>query len=134
MTGKITLITPPDIFENQNHSVMFMHISEQDQEIVSKWLASKTIKDPLNFYVCGNESDVRWVLWSSGYCAYKYIDLDDMNNVTQALVGYLLSKPGVYYKTSDENLAAIYNYINTNRVSHIESFLERALSDQIDQS
>jgi hypothetical protein len=132
MSGKITLITPPDFFENQTHSLLFMHISDQDQEIVSQWLSSKNIKDPLNFYVCGNDADVRWILWASGHCRYKYIDLDNMDGVSKALVSYILSKPDVYYKTTDSNLSAIYSYINANRVSHIESFLERSLSDQID--
>ena len=31
MNGKITLITPPDFFENDNHSILFVHLNDTDQ-------------------------------------------------------------------------------------------------------
>jgi hypothetical protein len=38
MSGKITLITPPDIYENGNHSTLFIHPSDEEQDIISQWL------------------------------------------------------------------------------------------------
>jgi hypothetical protein len=130
MQGKITLITPPDIFENNNTSVLFIHLSDQDQDAVSKWLKSATIDQDLNFYIYSGEPNLPWLLYAIGCCQYKYIDLDSLNYVTQAMSGYMLSKPGFTYKISDEAVAEVYSHINHNRVNQIESFLERILSDQ----
>lgn len=130
MQGKITLITPPDIFENNNASVLFIHLSDQDQDSVSKWLSTAQIDQDINFYVYSGEPNLPWLLYAMGCCEYKYIDLDSVNYVTQAMSGYILSKPGFSYKISDEDVAAVYSHINHNRVNQIESFLERILSDQ----
>lgn len=130
MSGRITLITPPDIYENSNVSVLFAHINDSDQELVSKWLADAELKTDVNFYLYNGEIEVPWFFWAVGCCQYKYIDLDEVNDITKLLSGYVLSKPGVYYKTQDENTAAVISHINNNRISSIEQFLERVLSEQ----
>jgi hypothetical protein len=130
MSGRITLITPPDIYENSNVGVLFAHISDEDQELVSKWLADKELENDLNFYIYNGESDVPWFFWAVGCCQYKYIDLDGVNEISTLLGGYVLSKPGFYYKTDNENTAAVASHINNNRISSIEKFLERILSEQ----
>jgi hypothetical protein len=127
MDGKITLITPPDIFENSNTSVLFVHLSEPDQDIVSRWLSSQDIKKDLNFYFYSGEPDVPWFLHALNRCEYKYIDLNNINYITQSLSGYMLSKSEVCYKTDDDNISAVYSYINSNRITKIETFLERLL-------
>ena len=60
-------------------------------------------------------------------CEYKYINLNDVNYITQALSGYALSKNGVYYRTGNENIAGVYTHINSNRVNKVENFLESIL-------
>ena len=65
-----------------------------------------------------------------GCCQYKYIDLDSVNEVSTLLGGYVLGKSGFYYKTDNENTAAIASHINNNRITSIEKFLERVLSEQ----
>jgi len=129
MNGKITLITPPDIFENSNKSILFVNLSLVDQDTVSKWLADREIDRDVNFYVYSNESDVEWLFWAASSSRYKYINMNNANQIIQALSGYLLSKSNVFYQTEDENLKAIYSHINTNSISKIETFLERALGD-----
>lgn len=127
MDGKITLITPPDIFENSNTSILFVNLSESDQEIVSRWLSTEDIKEDLNFYVYSGEVNVSWFLYALSRCEYKYIDLNNTNYITQSLSGYMLSKSNVFYKTNDDNIGAVYSYINANRIKEIETFLERLL-------
>lgn len=129
MTNKITLITPPDIYENSNRSILFISLTEQDQEEASKWLAKKELKENLNFYIFSGEPNIMWLLHSAAVCEYKYVDLDSGNNISQAIVPYLLGKANFFYKTEDQNLAAIYGHINTNRVSNIEQFLEKVFSE-----
>ena len=50
MNGKITLITPPDIFENGNKSILLVNLSDADQDAVSKWLSESTFEQNLNIY------------------------------------------------------------------------------------
>jgi len=130
MSGKITLITPPDIYENGNLSILFCHLNDKDQEVISKWLSEKNLNIDINFYVYEGQTNIPWLFYAIGVCQHKYLDIDSMNNITSAISSYILGKNNFYYKTVDENLAAIYSYINTNRITKIEQFLERVLSDQ----
>jgi hypothetical protein len=59
MEGKITLITPPDIFENESYSILFIHLSESDQELVSRWLSNSNIKEHINIYFYSGD----FMLW-----------------------------------------------------------------------
>jgi hypothetical protein len=129
MEHKITLVTSPDFYENQNRSVLFVNISDEDQDIVSKWLYEQQLNEDINLYIYNGEPDVKWFLWAIGCCKHKYIDLDNNTDITTALAGYVLSKSGFSYKTADENLVAIYSHINPNRVTDIKYFLERAFSE-----
>jgi hypothetical protein len=131
MNGKITLITPPDVFENDSHSVLFMHLSETDQEKVSEWLSKSTIKEHINVYFYDQEIALPWLFHAMGRCDYKYIDLNDVNRVTSALSGYILGKKNTFYKINDESLSAVYHYLNQDRITNIESFLEKAFDEQI---
>jgi hypothetical protein len=126
--GKITLITPPDIFENSNKSILLIHMSDEEQYFISKWLATHDVPEDLNLYVYSSEANIVWFLYALNRCEYKYINIDCVNIITQALSGYILSRNGVYYKTEDVNLSGIYDHINSNRVTHIEHFLESVLT------
>jgi hypothetical protein len=127
--NKITLITPPDLYENYNKSVLFINLNETDQESASKWLSNIDLKENYNFYIYSGEPDIPWLLHSSSASQFKFIDIDGLGEIPKQLTGYLLGKNNVYYKTADENLAAIYGHINTNRVSTIEKFLEKVFSE-----
>lgn len=128
MDGKITLITPPDIFENDSYSVLFMHLTEEDQAAVSEWLANSEIKEHINVYFYDHEIDLPWLFHALGRCDYKYIDLNELNDVTRALSGYIVGKKNTFYKVSDENMSAVYHYINQDRITNITTFLEKAFN------
>ena len=130
MQGKITLITPPDIFENSNKSVLFIHITDDEQDTISKWLSTSEFNKDINFYVYSGEPNVPWFLYAMNRCEYKYINIDCVNYITQSLSGYILGKGNTYYKTSDENIAAVYSHINSGSVINVEQFLESILSEQ----
>jgi hypothetical protein len=134
MPGKITLITPPDFFENSNTSVLFAHISDEEQDVISRWLADSDFANNINFYVYSGEVNVSWFLYALSRCEYKYINIDCVNYITQALSGYALGKSDTYYKTKDTNLSAIYSHINGNRVDRVEDFLESILGVKTNQS
>jgi hypothetical protein len=127
MNGKITLITPPDFFENSTLSVLLTHINEEEQDTISRWLSKSEFREDINLYVYSGETNVGWFLYALNRCEYKYINLNDTNYITQSLSGYALSKNGVYYRTDDENIASVYTHINANRVNQVENFLESIL-------
>lgn len=129
-TKKITLVTPPDFYENGNISILFMNLSEDDQDTVSVWLANTEINDHINIYFYNGESNVQWLLYALSRCEYKYIDIDSRNFITDCLSSYILTKNNVFYKTKDENLNAVYSHINTNRIEKIETFMENIFSGQ----
>jgi hypothetical protein len=128
MQGKITLITPPDIFENESRSILFMHLSEEDQATVSDWFANSSIEENVNIYFFDKEIDIPWLLHALNRCEHKFINLDNLNVVTSTLCGHILAKTGLFYRTDDENKSAICHYLNQNRITNIELFLERVFN------
>jgi len=131
MDNRITLITPPDIFENESYSILFIHLSEKDQTTVSKWLADANLTEHINIYFYDHDIDISWLFYAMARCEYKYIDLNGLNYATTALSGYIVGKKNTCYRCSDENASAVYHYINQNRITTVEQFLERALHDKI---
>jgi hypothetical protein len=129
MSIKITLITPPDFYENNNRSVLFVNISENDQEKITKFLSSKDLNENINFYVFTNETNISWLLYAVSRSDFKFIDLDSDNYLTNVLASFILANNNFYYKTEDENLAAIMNHLNQNRITNIDKFLERIFDE-----
>jgi hypothetical protein len=130
MDGKITLITPPDIFENDSYSILFMHLNDSDQQLVSEWLAKSNIGEHINVYFYDHEIDLPWLFHALSRCDYKYIDLNELNDVTRSLSGYIVGKKNTFYKVDNESLSAVYHYINQDRITNIETFLEKAFNEQ----
>jgi hypothetical protein len=129
MSLKITLITPPDIFENDNESIFLINLNEEDQNAATDWLSKYDSEKDLNIYFYQGEVNMPWFLHAMAVSTYKYIDIDANHPMTDLLAGYILGKNNVYYKTAEQNTAAVYNYINSNRVSNVVTFFERAISE-----
>jgi hypothetical protein len=129
MSLKITLITPPDIFENDNESIFLINLNEEDQNAATDWLSKYDSEKDLNIYFYQGEINMPWFLHAMAVSTYKYIDIDANSPMTDLLAGYILGKNNVYYKTAEQNTAAVYNYINPNRVSNVVIFFERAISE-----
>jgi hypothetical protein len=81
-------------------------------------------------YFYDHEIQLPWLFHALSRCDYKYIDLDNINDVTNALSSYILGKKNTFYKISDENMSAVYHYINQDRITNIETFLEKAFDEQ----
>jgi hypothetical protein len=128
--GSITLITPPDIFENSNISILLAHLTEEEQDAATDWLSNTTFSQDLNIYFYNGEPDVTWFLYALNRCDYKYINIDYVNYITQALSGYALGKSNTCYSTADANLTQVYSHINSKKVTNVKEFLEGILGDQ----
>ena len=128
MPVKITLITPPDIFQNGLDSIMLIDVSTQEQDEIAEWLSKKDSNKQFNVYFFQGESNVPWFLHSLSCSQYRYINLNNMSAITSYLAGYVLSKENVFYKVDDKNISELYSHINNNRISNVVTFLERVFS------
>jgi hypothetical protein len=126
MSSKITLITPPDIYENSNFSVLFLGMTTEDQEKTSNWLASQPSYPDVNFYYYQGENNPSWLLYAANRADAKFLNLDCEHAIINIMASYIASRPNVYYMTKNESLASLISHVNNNRVSSIEQFLERA--------
>ena len=126
MTSKITLITPPDIYENSNFSIAFLGINEDGQSAASLWLGQHEFPD-INFYYYQGEDDINWLFHALNRSDAIYLDFDTSNSIVQLLGSYILSKPGVYYSTKNSSVKELMGYINNQFVPNIQTFLERVL-------
>lgn len=127
MEGNVTLISPPDIYENGNLSLLFINLSVFDQTAVTDYLKQIELSKNINIYFYDREQNTDWILYASAVSDHKYINLDAQDPAAQALAGYLLGRHDFCYSTQDDKLAAIYSRINTHRIQHIQDFLEGAL-------
>lgn len=130
MQGKITLVTPPDFYENGNRSLLLINVTDDEQDQISAWLASQEILKDVNIYLYNGEPNIPWLLYASNRCTYKYINLDHVNYMTQWITGYIMGKPNVFYTTQNQNIVAVMSHINTNHISKIETFLGAAFNDE----
>jgi hypothetical protein len=120
----ITLITPPDIFENENVSILFMNISDQEQEEASTWFASQNIEDAINIYYYQGETDITWLLHAAAISKGVYVNCDSGSDITKWITSYMLGKANVWYSSEDDNLKALMSYINQKNTNNITQFLE----------
>jgi hypothetical protein len=127
MSLKITLITPPDIYENENEGILLMNLPETAQTEASDWLGKLDSEKSINVYYYQGEPETFWLLHAMNVTKYKYIDIDAMSGVSSWLAGYILCKNNVFYSAKDLNIASIYQHINPNRVNSVLDFLERIL-------
>jgi hypothetical protein len=130
MQGKITLITPPDIYENNNFSLFFAHLTDPEQDELTQYLSKLQFDSHINIYLYNGEINTSWLLYAQGRCKHKYINIDNTNYITQSLSGYVLANSGTYYKTINDDIADVYSHINSGRVTSVENFLEGIFGEQ----
>lgn len=127
MAAAITLITPPDFYQNNQASIMFLDLTESEQDSVTAWL-KKQDDFSLNIYYYQGEPNIPWLLHSLSSSNYSYVNVDNMSAVTSYLIGYIVSKPNVFYSTSNSNVSDVFNFINHNRVKNAIDFLEGTIN------
>lgn len=121
---KITLITPPDVFENQSQSILFVNITEQQQDQVSHYFGQLESDTPLNIYYYQGENNLEWLLFTLNRSDAVFVNADTDSDITRWLLSYVLSKHNVWYNTDDVNMKALWSYINQKYVNDIKTFLE----------
>jgi hypothetical protein len=129
-TGKITLITPPDFYENSNPSILLIGLSEQEQNESSQWLGQELQLDTdLNLYYYQNEDSIEWLLYALSRCKATYVNADSDSIIVQTLLSYMLGKSNVYFSSQDDTKVKLFSFINGHRVNNITDFLQGVFSD-----
>jgi hypothetical protein len=124
MENKLTLITPPDFYENDNQSILFLSISETEQEAVSVWLKDNTIPEDLNLYTYQGENNIEWLLYALARSDTKYINLDGEDAITNVMASYIISRPNVFWHTENTDLKLVLEHISNGYVNSVEDFLQ----------
>lgn len=130
MKAKITFITPPDIFENSNLSILLMNPNDKDQDAASIWLSENLQNVDINIYFFQGEPEISWLLHALNVSKCVYFNLDNLPDVSTVMMSYVLSKPNVFYTTTNPHIKSIASYINNQSVESITNFFERVLNDQ----
>jgi len=133
MPIKITLVTPPDIYQNSNDGIFLVNLSEDEQTAATQWLGKFDTEQDINIYFYQGEIDVPWFLHSMSASKYKYIELNNTMDIGFMLASYLLSKSNTFYSGPNPSVLAVYNHINQNKVSNVVEFFERTLGAEKQQ-
>lgn len=123
MAAAITLITPPDFYQNNQASLMFIDLTEKEQDDVTAWLKAQD-EISLNIYYYQGEPNIPWLLHALAASNYVYVNVDNMSAVASYLIGYIVSKPNVHYSTINTSVSEVFNFINHNRIKDATEFLE----------
>jgi hypothetical protein len=121
---KITLITPPDFYENDTYSILLVGITEEEQDQISHQLGQLDSDTPLNIYYFQGENNMEWLLFALNRCDAVYINADSGSDLVKWMASYMLGKNNVWYSTSDVDLQALFTYVNQKYVPDITKFIE----------
>lgn len=130
MSNKITLVTPPDIYENSNFSILFLGMSDTDQDDASLWLSQNDDYPDTNFYYYQGEDNLTWLLYALNRADVKFLNFDTDSAIITLLGSYILGRPNVYYTTKDPSIKELMSHINNQFVPDIQTFLKRVFDDQ----
>jgi hypothetical protein len=127
---KITLITPPDFYENETYSILLVGITEEEQDQISHQLGQLDSDTPLNIYYFQGENNMEWLLFALNRCNAVYINADSGTDLIKWLASYMLGKSNVWYTTTDDDLKSLFSYINQKYVPNISKFIEAHFDDK----
>ena len=130
MTNKITLITPPDYYENSNFSILFLGLTDEQQDTTSRWLAEHPIYPDTNIYFYQGEPTTDWLFYALNRSDVKFLNYDAGHAIISLMGSYILGKSNVYYTTKDENIKTLMSHISNNYIADVETFLEKIFNDQ----
>lgn len=129
MPNKVTLITPPDLFENSNKSVMVIDLTTKEQDDLSNMLGAYQDDFDINIYFYNGEPEINWLFHAINRAEHVYLSIDKQSEISHLLTSYFLSKPNVWYHTDDENIKALFSHITNRYVTSITEFFEKALHE-----
>lgn len=127
--NKITLITPPDYFENSNPSILLVGLDDTQQDQITVCLRDNDLSPQINLYYYQDEDNLEWLLYAVARSQAIFINADCTNFTVQNMLSYILGRPNVYWSTQNEDLRKLFSYINGHYVNTIEDFFKGLLDE-----
>lgn len=127
MTGKITLISPPDVYVNKNFSIILVNTTEEEQEAISNWFGANAVDREVSIYFYNNEKNLQWLVTAFNIAKFRYVNLDNTHDESHLMSSYLLSSENCYYTLSDNNLYEVFRLLNTSKLESVTEFLEKVI-------
>lgn len=131
MKNKITLITPPDFYENDSFSLFFIGLQNSEQEILTSFLSDTVYGNEINIYFHVDEKNSNWLLYSLAKSDLVFINVNNVKSSAEIFLSYILSKPNVYFITESEDLGNQFKIINSNRIPDFNFFLQEVLNKEL---
>ena len=127
MTGKITLISPPDVYVNRGFSIILVNTTEAEQELIIDWFGSHNLSKEISIYFYNNERNVQWLITAFNMAHFRYVNIDNSTDQSNVLLSYMLSGEDCYYSTSNESAHEIFRLLNTSKLDNVTEFLEKVI-------
>lgn len=127
MTGKITLISPPDVFVNRGPSIILVNTTDEEQSQISDWFGANDLSNDVSIYFYNNERNVQWLITAFSLATHKYVNVDNTTDESNVLLSYMLSGPRCYYTTNNQNAHEIFRLLNTSKLESVTEFLEKVI-------
>ena len=127
MTGKITLISPPDVYVNRGLSIILVNTTDEEQAKISDWFVANNLSKEISIYFYNNERNVQWLVPAYNLATYKYVNVDNSTDQSNILLSYMLSGDNCYYTTNNENAYEIFRLVNTSKLESVTEFLEKVI-------
>ena len=119
----ITIITPPDILNNDVLGVLLIFPSTILKNDINRVVRKYNI--PINIFLYETqEPDLKWMLTHSKKVDYTILDIDNCDLNTRTFVSHLVAQPNTFYLTKDS--VTPYNIISKNKFYDL-SWLENVL-------
>lgn len=121
ITGKINLITSPDIIFNNVDSIFLIQPSADIKQDLEVYLSSE--EDPIDIYIYENSTkDLKWLLTVAKLADIVIVDLDNVDETVIKLVSYILSLPNTWYRTYFDS--STWELINKNKFFKLSEILK----------
>jgi len=134
MTGKITLISPPDVYVNKAFSIILVNTTSLEQEKISEWFSNNNLSREVSVYFYNNDRNTQWLITAYNVAKYRYVNLSNTKDESGILASYLISMDNCYYSLEDPNEFEIFRLLNTSKVDSIVEFLEKVIPVEQDET
>lgn len=137
MTGKITLISPPDVYVNKSHSIILVNTTDEEEALITEWFSNHNLEKEISIYFYNGTNNLQWLVTAFSIAKYRYVNVDNTNQSpsdnSHFLLSYLLSCDNCHYTLKDDNLFEIYRLLNTSRITSVTEFLDRVIPIEHEQ-
>lgn len=151
--GQITLVTPPDFFQNQNSSFCLINFSKRDKDSfadqLNKYMPDEDITvylwDDNNFSVTDsiekndpnyesylkewrhnqNNRDYNWLLNACKVATTVILNMEYISKPLMIWSGYILTLSKTHFINGNESEAKTLGVLNRNRIESVPNLFEK---------